>query len=107
MGKRNYLNYLRTPEWNEIRTAARRRARWKCERESPLGPRHEGPLEVHHRHYRTLGYESLDDVEVLCRRCHHNRNVPKNQRKRLLERFGQTRLFDRWGHDEADEDQAA
>jgi hypothetical protein len=28
------------------------------------------PLDLHHKHYRTLGEEGLDDVELLCRACH-------------------------------------
>ena len=27
-------------------------------------------LEVHHRHYKSWGKESLDDVTVLCKQCH-------------------------------------
>jgi 5-methylcytosine-specific restriction endonuclease McrA len=26
--------------------------------------------QLHHKHYRTVGHESLDDVEILCGRCH-------------------------------------
>lgn len=28
------------------------------------------PLEAHHLHYDTLGFEELRDLEALCRRCH-------------------------------------
>jgi 5-methylcytosine-specific restriction endonuclease McrA len=108
MGMRDYLEYLDSPEWWQIRRDAMRRAQFRCEREKPGDPRHEGPLEVHHRHYATLGCERLEDVEVLCRACHRAKRIPRNLRKRLLEtRHGQLRLFDRWiehsarGHDAA------
>jgi hypothetical protein len=27
-------------------------------------------LETHHKHYRTLGNEEFDDVNVVCKACH-------------------------------------
>lgn len=36
-------------------------------------------LQIHHRHYDTLGREQLWDVEVLCAKCHnilHNKELP-------------------------------
>ena len=77
-----------------------RRANFRCERQKPGEPRHEGPLEVHHRHYDTLGNERLDDVEVLCSSCHRNEHTPRNKKKRVLEAYGQSRLFDRWDDDD-------
>ena len=64
MALRSYLSYLDSPEWWAIRRQAMRRARFRCERERPGETRHEGALELHHRHYRTLGFETLEDVEV-------------------------------------------
>ena len=97
MGKhQTYLQYLASQEWWTIRRAAMRRARFRCERERPGDPRHEGPLEAHHKHYRTLGCESLDDIEVLCDFCHEAERLPRNRQKRQLEQYGQGRLFDRW-----------
>lgn len=93
---RNYLEYLESPEWWTIRRAAMRRANWRCEQEKPGDQRHEGPLEVHHLHYRTLGCESLDDVQVLCRTCHRGKKLPRNLQKQALETEGQKRLFERW-----------
>lgn len=102
MPTRSYLDYLDSPEWWTIRRTAMRRAQWRCEREKPGDPRHEGPLEVHHRHYRTLGCERPDDVEVLCSACHRQERIPRNLQKPILESHGQQRLFERWwGEDEA------
>jgi 5-methylcytosine-specific restriction endonuclease McrA len=96
MAHKEYLDYLESPEWWTIRRTAMRRANWRCEREKPGDPRHEGPLEVHHRTYENLGRERLDDVEVLCPACHRNEHIPRNVKKRQLEAYGQARLFDRW-----------
>jgi len=101
--QRNYLSYLESPEWWTIRKAAMRRARFQCQRQKPGEPRHDGPLDVHHLHYETLGHEGLDDVIVLCRSCHRAEHIPRNKQKRLLEAYGQQRLpgFDRWSDDDA------
>ena len=104
---KDYLDYLDSPEWWSIRRNAMRRAQWRCEQEKPGESRHEGPLEVHHRHYKTLGNEALDDVEVLCPACHRAKRIPCNRRKRALESYGQERLFDRWGRETSEENEAA
>lgn len=96
MGTQSYLEYLDSPEWWQIRRTAMRRANWRCEREKPGDSRHEGTLDVHHRTYENLGHERLDDVEVLCRACHQAEHIPRNMKKRELERYGQERLFQRW-----------
>jgi hypothetical protein len=30
----------------------------------------DAPLQAHHRHYRTLGFEEINDLEALCGKCH-------------------------------------
>jgi hypothetical protein len=92
----DYLDYLDSPEWWQQRRAALLRAGYRCEREYPNGPRHEGPLEVHHRKYHRLGDEAIDDLEVLCAVCHEAEGKPCNRMKLRLELCGQQRLFDRW-----------
>lgn len=106
--KIDYLQYLDSQEWWTIRRAAMRRAQFRCEQEKPGDPRHEGPLDVHHRHYHTLGCERLEDVEVLCRSCHRSQRLPVNLQKRNLEDIhGQQRLFERWDAAFADDSEAA
>ena len=104
MSTHDYVTYLTTPEWWSLRRLAMRRAQFQCERQAPGEARHEGALELHHKHYRTLGCETLDDVEVLCAACHRAELVPRNRRKRQLEQYGQRRLFDRWNDDVAVDD---
>jgi 5-methylcytosine-specific restriction endonuclease McrA len=64
-------------------------------------------------HYRNLGHERPEDVVVLCPDCHRDEHVPRNLKKRELERHGQQRLFDRWwdvqrwGYEENETNEAA
>ena len=86
-----YAEYLDSPEWWTTRKQAVQRAEYRCERCGSYGP-----LEVHHRTYRSLGCEPESDLEALCAACHRNEHLPRNRRKLELERFGQMRLFERW-----------
>lgn len=62
-----YIDYLRTPQWRYFRDWLIQRAGDKCQK-------CEGGMlwgmEVHHLTYKRRGWESLEDVMVLCRRCH-------------------------------------
>lgn len=66
-----YRRYIESAEWRLTRYRALKAARWMC---SSCG-RSGLPLEVHHRHYETLGNERLSDLRVLCRRCHRNADL--------------------------------
>lgn len=33
------------------------------------------PLELHHLHYETVGWERPDDLKALCRDCHRSEHV--------------------------------
>ena len=61
--------------WDSIRLQALERDGHQCRTcEAKEGDVYAGwgrvRLEVHHRHYRNWGKEQLDDVTVLCHRCH-------------------------------------
>jgi hypothetical protein len=57
------------------------------------------PLECHHLHYRTLGFEELDDVRALCRDCHamadHKRAYSKGLNTYASKKYGE-----HWEEDE-------
>jgi 5-methylcytosine-specific restriction endonuclease McrA len=55
----------RTPRYRELRNQALAHAGYKCESCAA-----KGRLQLHHRHYETLGSERLEDVMVLCDTCH-------------------------------------
>src|SRR5438874_456134 len=60
-----YREYLESPEWQSRRLLALQHAGHRCQVcNSPDG------LEVHHRTYERIGNEELEDLTVLCHRCH-------------------------------------
>jgi 5-methylcytosine-specific restriction endonuclease McrA len=62
----NYDAYLRSPVWQRKRQQALQRDGYRCRVCDSADQLH-----VHHRRYpRVLGTETLDDLTVLCSRCH-------------------------------------
>ena len=59
--------YYYTPTWLAIRKHKLNEVGHKCE---SCGFRYE--LNVHHRYYKTFGNEDLEDLVVLCKRCHND-----------------------------------
>lgn len=60
-----YAEYLQSDLWAGVRTAALRRAGYRC---SACGASR--TLEVHHTTYDRLGGEAWGDLTVLCHSCH-------------------------------------
>jgi hypothetical protein len=60
-----YNEYVKTPEWEQVKSLALERARHRCQ----VCNATKG-LDVHHRSYENKPVESLDDLTVLCRPCH-------------------------------------
>jgi hypothetical protein len=60
-----YQDYLATPEWQETRTAALKRAAHKCQLCGATAL-----LNVHHNTYERRGHEIDSDLIVLCEGCH-------------------------------------
>jgi 5-methylcytosine-specific restriction endonuclease McrA len=60
-----YAEYLQSPEWNETRKAALKRAGYKCQLCNS-----NGQLHVHHKTYEHLGNEYAKDLITLCADCH-------------------------------------
>lgn len=61
-----YQEYLQSPRWKELKAQALRRANYLCQ--ICASPQF---LEVHHRRYpKVFGMEAIEDLTVLCRRCH-------------------------------------
>jgi 5-methylcytosine-specific restriction endonuclease McrA len=79
-------DYRTGPHWRRLRLALIALVGEQCEEcgagayeyRGPAGTG--GPLEVHHKHYESIGEEWLGDVELLCRDCHELRPrwAPKN-----------------------------
>lgn len=60
-----YDEYLLTPHWQEMRRKALRHNFGRC---CACGNRED--LNVHHLNYDNLYHENVEDLSVLCRRCH-------------------------------------
>lgn len=69
--KEEYIDYLRSEDWQERRKEIMEEADWECEQCS------EKATQLHHLNYDNLGYEQLGvDVIPLCKNCHeeiHNK----------------------------------
>ena len=85
MRKAEYQHYLATPHWYAVRARRLAKADFRCEFQpydfdhgkGSYGERcpETARLEVHHRHYNSLGAEADKDLEVLCRFHHLVRTV--------------------------------
>jgi len=65
MTKETYAEYLQSEHWKTTRTAAIRRAGYRCQLCNA-----EGELHVHHRTYERIEKERASDLIVLCANCH-------------------------------------
>jgi replicative DNA helicase len=65
MTKDEYEEYRKTEQWQSLRGLALRRAGERCQVCNSADD-----LDVHHRTYARLGSEHVDDLTVLCHRCH-------------------------------------
>lgn len=65
MRKAEYQEYLNSDHWKQIRLKALERAGNKCQLCSS-----KENLNVHHNTYKNRGHEDLNDLVVLCRKCH-------------------------------------
>ena len=61
----DYSTYLQSDRWQELRRLALDVADHRCQVCNQAQN-----LEVHHRTYERLHHEQLNDVTVLCNRCH-------------------------------------
>lgn len=64
----DYKSYINSKKWKKIRARKLEQAGYICER---CGiSKYSAKLEVHHKHYFRLGNENLNDLIVLCPKCH-------------------------------------
>jgi 5-methylcytosine-specific restriction endonuclease McrA len=73
-----YERYIDTDHWQKVRDLkltdqAKERGYNYCERcgeRAPTDATRETAFHVHHKTYERLGEERLEDLEIICRRCH-------------------------------------
>jgi 5-methylcytosine-specific restriction endonuclease McrA len=70
-----YRAYLKSPEWKAKRQRLYRDRKGRCEDcYKKLGKR----FHAHHESYERVGDEDLDDLRLLCTKCHQKRHPNKN-----------------------------
>lgn len=60
-----YADYLKSDHFQGFRLKVLKSRRYRCER-----CKGKYRLQIHHKHYASLGNEKLNDVMVLCITCH-------------------------------------
>ena len=77
--KHEYHRYLQSHQWKEKRKTALQFYGYNC---CLCGSRH--AIQVHHRNYRNIFKESMQDLILLCESCHkqfHKKKIWKNGKK--------------------------
>jgi 5-methylcytosine-specific restriction endonuclease McrA len=73
-----YQERIGSSKWKELRLKVIERRGGCCQR---CGSESRD-LELHHLHYRSLGSEALEDVELLCQSCHVRADEARVSRRR-------------------------
>jgi len=71
-----YSEYLRSPEWLEIRSRILERDDYRCQWTGKAS-RPGDPLQVHHLTYDRIGCEQMTDLITVCRSAHKNHHRSK------------------------------
>ena len=77
--KKKYYDYLKSNQWREKRKLALQFYGYNC---CLCSSKHN--IQVHHRNYRNLFRESMEDLILLCESCHHQfhkKKIWKNGKK--------------------------
>lgn len=82
LNKQEYHAYLLSKKWRTKRKKLIRLKGGKCEKRDSAKSLH-----VHHLHYKNIFHEKMEDLQLLCKKCHykiHKRAAPKknNHRKK-------------------------
>jgi len=90
-----YVAYLKSTVWANFRQQVIEAAGNRCVRCRDLAF-----LQVHHKHYLTLGRESPNDVEALCPSCHRFADEVRQDEtwRRRVDGFARKKYGDNWRH---------
>jgi len=76
MNKLEYRNYLKSEHWQKFRKMVKENLEHKCMDCGVVSDQ----LDVHHLNYNNLWNESLNDVILVCRKCHERRHKKARMR---------------------------
>jgi hypothetical protein len=81
MDKKSYSKYRASKEWQAKRKEKLKEANYQCEKCGTAKN-----LNVHHLNYAHLGFEDLDELVVLCKKCHEQ--IHENDNIKSEKTFG-------------------
>ena len=99
-----YERALASPHWRNLREEAMDDTGFTCE-ECKAPNSDSMKLELHHLHYKTLGSETLEDVQILCPSCHRDADRKRAEEQKLAAEVMLKRsrvngwAKNRWGED--------
>jgi 5-methylcytosine-specific restriction endonuclease McrA len=98
-----YQQVMSSPQWESLKRKVIEQRGNRCER---CG-QESASLELHHVHYRSLGSEQPEDVELLCRECHTGADEARQAKGRPKRDDPQEGLIvgidgDHWGKFDSD-----
>lgn len=67
MNKSEYLKYLQSKEWKNIRKKVYQERNMICEL---CGKKIEKKYHIHHTNYENIGKEKMEDLMLICEKCH-------------------------------------
>ena len=79
----NYKKYLKSQEWKERRKEFLEESNYECEACGGTA------TQVHHLNYDCLGEEEREDIEVLCKSCHEDKEMEKGTDLEEEEEYGE------------------
>lgn len=72
-------DYYHTIHWEEVSYLKKARAEFTCEN---CGSKES--IQCHHKNYTRIWHEQLNDLEVLCHKCHKCEDLAKHDRKKSI-----------------------
>lgn len=74
-----YQERLNSSEWKKLRTELIAKNNNYCQNCKTFFPSYQ--LNLHHKHYRTVGQETEADLQVICQSCHKKYHKDQDYRK--------------------------
>ena len=76
-GRNDYNCHIGSTEWERFKREITKQRGNRCERCGHVS----AYLELHHKHYHSLGIEQPEDVELLCSKCHRGADEARRAAK--------------------------
>ena len=82
-GSDDYNRHIGSTDWERLKREIIKQRGNRCERCGDVS----AYLELHHKHYHSLGIEQPEDVELLCPKCHKGADEARRAARRSDVRF--------------------